>query len=109
MAVCDSHYNTLTYHCQHPSPPDCSLVWISSPSLGTLLTAVVSRFGQCTFLKKSSDIHGRLVINEDLYDTGSGRLIQSIYQFFEIPWGIPRTGWIHWGGGGGGGCPSSPA
>ena len=41
-------------------------------------------------------------MNEDLYDTGSAVVdLYRLYQLFEIPWGIPRTGWIHWGGGGG--------
>ena len=41
----------------------------SSASLGILLIAVLSgRVRQCTFLNKSSDIHGQLVMNEDLYD-----------------------------------------
>ena len=41
-------------------------------------------------------------MNEDLYDNGSAvvGLFRLIYQLFEIPWGIPRTGWIHWGEGG---------
>ena len=47
-------------------------------------------------------------MSEDLYDIGSAvvGLYRLFTNFFEIPWGIPRTGWIHWGGGGGGGgCP----
>ena len=58
---------------------------------------------QCMFLKKSSDILGWLVMNEDLYDTGSAvvGLYRLFYQLFEIPWGIPRTGLIHLGVGGG--------
>ena len=40
-------------------------------------------------------------MNEDLYDTGSAVVGLYRYQLFEIPWGIPRTGWIHLGGGGG--------
>ena len=44
----------------------------SSPaSLGTLLTAVVSGESGSERFKESSDIHGRLVMNEDLFDTGS--------------------------------------
>ena len=74
MAVWDSHYYTLTYHCQHPSPAGCSLVWISSRLLQAWNftdSSNIWRVRQCTFLKKSSDIHGQLVMNEDLYDTGS--------------------------------------
>ena len=42
-------------------------------------------------------------MNEDLYDTGSAvvGLYRRFTNFFEIPWGIHRTGWIDWGGGGG--------
>ena len=45
----------------------------SSPaSLDTLLTAVVLGESESVrFFKKSSDIRGRLVMNEDLYGTGS--------------------------------------
>ena len=106
MAVWDSHYYTLIYHCQHPSHPGCLLVWISviscKPGYFTDSSSI-GRVRQCTFLKISSDIHG-LGDNEDLYATGSAvvglyRLFTNFLKF----WGIPRTGWIHWGGGGGGG------
>ena len=57
----------------------------SSPaSLGTL-TAVVSGESGSVCFKKSSDIHGRLLMNEDLYDTGSAVID---YHFL-------RTRWIH--------------
>ena len=41
-------------------------------------------------------------MNEDLYDTGSAvvGLYRLFTNFFEIPWEIPRTGWILLGGGG---------
>ena len=41
------------------------------------------------FLKKSSDIHGRLVMNEDLYYTGSA--VVGLYSLFDSL-GNPKTG-----------------
>ena len=53
----------------------------SSPaSLGTTDSSSIGRVRQCTFLNKSSDIHGRLVMNEDLYDTGSA--LVGLYRLF---------------------------
>ena len=38
-------------------------------------------------------------MNEDLYATGSAVGLYRLFTFFfEIPWEIPKTGWILWGG-----------
>ena len=60
----------------------------------------IGRVRQCTFLNKSSDIHGRLVMNEDLYDTGSAvvGLYRLFTNFLKFPWESPRLGGSIWGG-----------
>ena len=108
MAVWDSYFYTVAYHCQHPSPPDSSLVWISSHLLqdGYFTDSTsIGRVRQCTFLKKSSDIHGRLVMNVDLYDTGSAvvGLYRLFTNFLKFPGETPGLGGSIGGGGGGGG------
>ena len=40
----------------------------------------IGRVWQCMFLMKSPDIHGRLVMSEDLYDTGSA--VVGLYRLF---------------------------
>ena len=102
MAVWDPHYYTLTYDCKHPSPPGSSLVWISSHLLQAwALTAVLSgESGSVHFLRNLG-----LVMNEDLYDTGSAvvGLYRLFTNFLNFPGESLGLGEIHWGGGGGGG------
>ena len=56
------------------------------------------------FFKKSSDIYGRLVMNEDLYDTGSA--VVGLYRLFinclKFPGESPGLGGSIGEGGGGG-------
>ena len=53
------------------------------------------------FLMKSSDIHGRLVMNEDLYDTGSAvvGLYRLFTNFLKYPVESPGLGGSIGGGG----------
>ena len=64
----------------------------------------IERVRQYTFLKNSSDIHGRLVMNEDLYDTGSAvvGLYRLFTNFLKFPWESPGLGLGGSIGGGGG-------
>ena len=74
-------------------------------SLGTFLTTVVSgESDSVRFLNKSSDSHGRLVMNKDLYHTGSAvvGLYRLFTNFLKFPEEFPGLGGSMGGGGGGG-------
>ncbi len=66
MAVWDSHYW-------------CGYRVISCKPGYFTDSSSIGRVRQCTFLNKSSDIHGQLVMNEDLYDTGSA--VAGLYNY----------------------------